>query len=162
MKQRRAKQASRKHFERKFEGRKPAPAEPGGIEKLVQIEKPIYGGAFLTHSEGKAVFVPLTVPGEQVRVRIIESKRGYATAEVEEIVAASPERIAPGCRHFGICGGCNYQHADYATQLAWKQAILRETLERGGVRATEEISVLSAVTESQAWLSKSDSAGSGC
>ena len=151
MKQRRAKQAPRKHFERKFEGRKPAPAEPGGIEKLVQIEKPIYGGAFLTHSEGKAVFVPLTVPGEQVRVRIIESKRGYATAEVEGIVTASPERIAPGCRHFGICGGCNYQHADYATQLAFKVAILRETLERGGVRAPGKIAVLSAATESQAW-----------
>ena len=41
----------------------------------------------------------------------------------------------PHCRHFGACGGCHYQHADYETQLKFKQAILRETLQRGGVSA---------------------------
>ena len=151
MKTRRTKSAPRNRFERKVEGRKSAPVAPGGVEKLVQIEKPIYGGAFLTHCEGKAVFVPLTLPGEQARVRITESKRGYATAEVEAIVTAAKERVPPGCRHFGICGGCNYQHADYATQLVFKEAILRETLERGGVRAPDKIAVLSAATESQSW-----------
>ena len=121
------------------------------LPQLVQIEKPIYGGAFLARVEGKAVFVPLTLPGEQARVRITGDKRGYATAEVEEIVAAAAERIAPACVHFGICGGCNYQHADFETQLAFKQAILRETLESGGVRAPEEIQVLAAESESQSW-----------
>ena len=119
--------------------------------QLVQIEKPIYGGAFLAHVEGKAVFVPLTLPGEQARIRITQDKRGYAAAEVEEVVVAAPERIAPGCRHFGTCGGCHYQHAGYATQLAFKQAILRETLERGGVRAPSEIAVIAAETEAHAW-----------
>jgi len=109
---------------------------------LVQIEKPIYGGAFLARVEGKATFVPLTLPGEQVRVRVVEDKRGYAAAEPEEIVVAAPERVVPGCRHFGVCGGCNYQHTNYETQLAFKQMILRETLERGGVRAPEKIEVL--------------------
>ena len=112
--------------------------------ELVLIEKPIYGGAFLARVEGKAVFVPLALPGEQARVRIVEEKRGYATAEVEEIVAATPERVAPTCRHFGACGGCQYQHASYAAQLEFKKAILRETLERGGVQAPEEIAVLAA------------------
>jgi 23S rRNA (uracil1939-C5)-methyltransferase len=110
--------------------------------QLVQIEKPIYGGAFLARVEGKTVFVPLALPGEQVRVRVTQEKRGYATAEVEEIVAVAAERVAPTCRHFGTCGGCQYQHAEYKAQLAYKQAILRETLERGGVRAPEEIAVL--------------------
>jgi 23S rRNA (uracil1939-C5)-methyltransferase len=110
--------------------------------QLVQIEKPIYGGAFLARVEGKAVFVPMALPGEQARVRVTEEKRGYATAEVEEIVAAAAERVAPACKHFGTCGGCQYQHAEYKAQLAYKQAILRETLERGGVRAPEEIVVL--------------------
>ncbi|HEV2484965.1 MAG TPA: 23S rRNA (uracil(1939)-C(5))-methyltransferase RlmD [Terracidiphilus sp.] len=119
--------------------------------QLVQIEKPIYGGAFLGRVEGKAIFVPLTLPGEQAQVRITEDKRGYAKAEVTEIVAAAQERIAPTCRHFGACGGCHYQHTGYETQLAFKQAILRETLERGGVRAPEEISVLAGTTESQSW-----------
>jgi 23S rRNA (uracil1939-C5)-methyltransferase len=110
--------------------------------QLIQIEKPIYGGAFLARVEGKAVFVPLALPGEQARVRVTEEKRGYATAEVEEIVAAAAERVAPACKHFGVCGGCQYQHAEYKAQLAYKQAILRETLERGGVRTPEEIAVL--------------------
>jgi 23S rRNA (uracil1939-C5)-methyltransferase len=110
--------------------------------QLVTLEKPVYGGAFLAHLEGKAVFVPLALPGEQARIRITQDKRGYATAEFEEIVIAAPERLAPACPHFGVCGGCHYQHANYESQLAFKQTILRETLERGGVRAPEEISVL--------------------
>jgi len=122
--------------------RQPAQGEQGAQTRLVQIEKPIYGGAFLAHAEGKAVFVPLTLPGEQARVRLVDEKRGYATAEVEEIVAAGAERIAPACRHFGACGGCQYQHAEYAAQIDFKKSILRETLERGGVRAPDEIAVL--------------------
>ncbi len=98
----------------------------------------------MARMEGKAVFVPLTLPGEQARVRIIDEKRGYSTAEVEKIVAVVPERVAPTCQHFGACGGCQYQHASYSAQLEYKKMILRETLERGGVRVAEEIEVLAA------------------
>jgi 23S rRNA (uracil1939-C5)-methyltransferase len=115
---------------------------PDLATQLVEIEKPIYGGAFLARLEGKAVFVPLTLPGEQAQVRITQSKPGYAAAEVEAIVRAAPERVVPACPHFGACGGCHYQHTDYATQLVLKQAILRETLERGGVAVSAEIAVL--------------------
>ncbi len=132
------------------ERRQPARSQLGEIEKVLKIEKPIYGGAFLGRNEGKAIFVPLTLPGEEVRVRITEDKRGYASAEVAEIFTAAPERIAPGCLHFGTCGGCHYQHAGYETQIAFKRAVLRETIERGGVRAPEEIAVL-ATTEPQSW-----------
>lgn len=124
---------------------KPAPKTSGwnaAPAQFLQIEKPIYGGASLARVDGKAVFVPLALPGEQARVRIVEEKRGYATAEVEEIVAATPERVVPKCKHFGTCGGCQYQHATYKSQLTMKEAILRETLERGGVRAPDEIAVL--------------------
>lgn len=111
--------------------------------QLVQIEKPVYGGAGLARIEGKAIFVPLTLPGEQARIRIVEEKRGYATAEAEEIVSPAAERISPACRHFGACGGCSYQHTNYDTQLKFKEAILRETLERAGVPGPVEIEVLS-------------------
>jgi 23S rRNA (uracil1939-C5)-methyltransferase len=112
--------------------------------KLVQIEKPVYGGAFLARVEGKAVFVPLTLPGEEAHVRMVEEKRGYTLAEAEEIVAPSRARITPRCRHFGTCGGCHYQHTDYETQLGFKKAVLRETLERGGVLALPEIAACAA------------------
>jgi 23S rRNA (uracil1939-C5)-methyltransferase len=123
----------------------PQSAQSSAIEPLlVEIGKPVYGGACLARVEGKAVFVPLTLPGEQARVRIAQNKRGYATAEAGEIVSAAPQRVAPACRHFGVCGGCHYQHADYAAQLAFKQTILRETLERGGVEAPAEMAVLAS------------------
>jgi 23S rRNA (uracil1939-C5)-methyltransferase len=123
------------------QGLKPLPPSDS---QLVEIEKPIYGGAFLARADGKAVFVPLTLPGEQARVRITQSKRGYDTADPDEIIRTAPERIAPACPYFGACGGCHYQHANYEAQLAFKQTILRETLERGGVQAPKEISVLAA------------------
>jgi len=133
-----------KHADKNPSANSVAPAHLATPAHLVQIEKPIYGGAGLARPDGKALFVPLTLPGEQARVRIVEEKRGYATAEVDEIVASSPHRVAPGCKHFGACGGCQYQHADYPTQLEMKRAILRETLDRAGVSAPGEIPVLAA------------------
>jgi 23S rRNA (uracil1939-C5)-methyltransferase len=119
---------------------KPQNQRPDG-DVVVQIEKPIYGGAFLARLEGKAVFVPLTLPGEEARVRITNDRRGYATAEAEAIVNAASERVIPGCRHFGACGGCHYQHADYQAQLALKEAILLEAMQRGHVEVTRAIDV---------------------
>jgi 23S rRNA (uracil1939-C5)-methyltransferase len=131
---------------------KPAPHRPESAQPLlVQIEKPIYGGAFLARVEGKAVFVPLALPGEQARVRIADEKRGYATAVIDEVISPAPQRIAPACPHFALCGGCNYQHASYATQLAFKRDILRETLERAGIHAPEQIHMLAAANEAQSW-----------
>lgn len=129
---------------------KPSKPQPAG-QSLVEIEKPVYGGQFLARAEGKAVFVPLTLPGEQVRIRVTQSKSGYSTAELIDVLAPSPQRIAPPCPHFGVCGGCNYQHTSYENQLTLKQQILRETLERSGVHPPEQISVLSAHPESHAW-----------
>ncbi len=110
------------------------------------IEKPIYGGNFLARHDGKAIFVPFVLPGEQVRVQLVEdkAKRGYALAELAELVTAAPERIAPRCPHFSFCGGCNYQHTGYANQLAMKESILRETLDRAGIPVAQEIAVLAA------------------
>ena len=120
-----------------------AASQPVQPAQLVQIEKPIYGGAFLARIEGKAVFVPLTLPGEQVRIKVVEDKRNFATAEAEFILTSAPERTPATCPYFGACGGCNYQHANYAAQLNFKRSILRETLERASVPAPDEIDVLS-------------------
>ncbi|MGA2535201.1 MAG: 23S rRNA (uracil(1939)-C(5))-methyltransferase RlmD [Terracidiphilus sp.] len=114
---------------------------PAG-QNIVEIEKPVYGGAFLARAEGKAIFVPLTLPGEQARIRITQNKSGYSTAELEEVLTSSPQRIHARCPHFGVCGGCNYQHTAYENQLAFKRVILRETLARAGVEPPQEINVL--------------------
>jgi 23S rRNA (uracil1939-C5)-methyltransferase len=135
----------KRHFARKRTAQTPKPA--GAISAtphLVEITKPLYGGQFLARLEGKAVFVPLALPGEEVSVRITEEKKSYSVAEPVETVLFSADRVAPTCPHFGICGGCSYQHARYESQLAMKESILRETLTRSGVTLTETIDVLAA------------------
>ncbi|MBU2610151.1 MAG: TRAM domain-containing protein, partial [Chloroflexi bacterium] len=99
----------------------------------VQLDKLTYGGDAMGRlPDGRAVFVPFASPGERVRVRIVEEKRGYARGELLEVLAPSAERIPPRCPHFGVCGGCHYQQMPYAAQLRVKEAILRDQLERVG------------------------------
>lgn len=110
----------------------------------LRIEKAIYGGAGLARAEGKAVFVPFTLPGEQIDAHIVEDKRSYATAELDSVAEPSAERAVPPCPYFGACGGCHYQHAEYAAQVGMKTAILREALERARIRDIPEIEPVTA------------------
>ena len=105
----------------------------------VKLEKLTYGGDALgrmpdplTGSAGRAVFVPFALPGETVRIRVIEQKRGHIRAELAEVLDPSPQRITPKCVHFGVCGGCAYQHLSYPDQLRAKTDILRDQLMRIG------------------------------
>ncbi len=98
----------------------------------IKIEKLIYGGDGLAHHDGATVFVPFVLPEELVAVTPVEQKKKFVRAEVNKILAPSSERTAPRCPHFGVCGGCNYQHIPYDAQLKFKTEILRETLRRIG------------------------------
>jgi len=110
----------------------------------LRIEKPIYGGSGLARADGKAIFVPFTLPGEEVEARIIQDKGGFANAELQAILEPSSARTQPSCPYFGQCGGCHYQHATYAAQVEMKRAILRETLERARLREITEIEAVAA------------------
>ena len=106
----------------------------------VTIEKLIYGGEGLAHHEGATVFVPFVLPGEGVAVTAVEQKKKFVRARVQRILEPSAERIAARCPHFGVCGGCDYQHIPYDAQLQYKSEILRETLRRlGRIEWTEKI-----------------------
>jgi 23S rRNA (uracil1939-C5)-methyltransferase len=84
-----------------------------------------------------------------VRVRLTEEKRTYARAELVEVLSASPQRIQARCPHFGVCGGCHYQHLSYENQLLVKAEIVKEQLQRmGGVEAAPMRPV---VPSPQAW-----------
>jgi 23S rRNA (uracil1939-C5)-methyltransferase len=102
----------------------------------LQIEKLIYGGDGLARlpaddkGRGKTVFVPFVLPGEQVEASVVESRPGFARAQVDKIMTPSPERVEPQCPYFTRCGGCHYQHISYDAQLRYKTEILRETLRR--------------------------------
>ena len=105
------------------------------------IEKAIYGGDGLGRLEdGRAVFVPYVIPGERVRIRLTEQKRGYARGELVKVLEPHEERIAPRCKHFGVCGGCHYQQLPYPMQLELKQGVVLDQLQRIG--GMEEPSVM--------------------
>jgi 23S rRNA (uracil1939-C5)-methyltransferase len=118
------------------------------------IEKLIYGGDGLArmpadeNGKGKAVFLPFTLPGEQVEAELVEEKPGFARAHATSILQASPLRVAAACPYFQKCGGCNYQHTGYEHQLEIKTAILKENLRRiAKLELTSEL----AVVPSPAW-----------
>ncbi len=98
----------------------------------ITIEKLVYGGEGLAHHDGSTVFVPFVLPTERVSAAAVEQKRKFIRARVERVLEPSPERTAARCPHFGVCGGCDYQHIPYEAQLRYKTEILRETLRRLG------------------------------
>ncbi len=98
----------------------------------VKIEKLVYGGDGLAREGETALFVPFVVPGEEIEVEITGRKKKLVRGQINRLLKSAPERIAPACPHFGVCGGCNYQHISYEAQLAYKEQILRETLRRIG------------------------------
>jgi 23S rRNA (uracil1939-C5)-methyltransferase len=103
------------------------------------IDALAYGGSGVGRLDGKAVFVPLTAPGDQIRCRIVQDRKRYAEAEMIELLEAAPQRRVPPCPVFGDCGGCQWQHLPYGEQCRWKERIFAETLQR---QARIEASVL--------------------
>jgi 23S rRNA (uracil1939-C5)-methyltransferase len=106
------------------------------------IDKLVYGGDGLAReSSGRAVLLPFVLPGERVKAEIVEAKRGFARARVDQVLQPSVERVPAQCPYFGACGGCQYQHARYEYQLRTKADIVRETLQRIGRIAVPDLQV---------------------
>jgi 23S rRNA (uracil1939-C5)-methyltransferase len=104
------------------------------------IEKLIYGGDGLSHADGNTVFVPYVLPGELVRASVRLRKKRLIQAKLVQVEKPAPTRIPAKCPHFGVCGGCHYQHIECVEQLRFKKEILRETLSRlGGVEWSGDI-----------------------
>jgi 23S rRNA (uracil1939-C5)-methyltransferase len=116
----------------------------------VRIESLAYGGEAVARlPDGRAVFVPYTIPGELVAVKLVEDKAHHARADLVEVLEPSAERVRPRCQHFTTCGGCHYQHMNYTAQVKAKAEILREQMSRiGGLKDIPEIGVMAA---DQAW-----------
>ncbi len=96
------------------------------------IEKSVYGGKGLGFLNGKAVFVPYALTGEEIAVSIQTEKKDHAFGTIEKIITPSSERIEPQCPNFMICGGCDYLHVNYGSELDIKKQIVIESLLRIG------------------------------
>jgi len=108
----------------------------------LKIEKLVAGGDGLAFHEGRAVFVPLALPGETVEARLGEARRDYAKAELLGILEPSPRRVHPPCPIYASCGGCNLQHLDYPAQVEAKARILEEAFRRTGRMDVGALAVL--------------------
>ena len=80
--------------------------------------------------DGWVVFVSFALPGERVRARVFRNAPGHSEADLVEVLAPSPARVEPRCPIFGECGGCQYQHLEYSSQLDWKRQQVRDLLAR--------------------------------
>ncbi len=109
-----------------------APDTTGAAALDLTIEKLVTGGAGLARHDGQAVFVPLTAPGDRVRARIMQKKRGFLQAELVELVEPGPGRREAPCPHYGDCGGCDLQHLESAAQREAKASIVLECFGRLG------------------------------
>ncbi len=114
-------------------------------EKVVTIEKVVFGGKGLSRDLQRVTLIPYTLPGEKVRIRITREHRDYMEAEAVEIIEPSPDRQSPDCRYFGTCGGCQMSHANDSAQVRLKETILQETLARNRIDIPE-IQVFTSVS----------------
>ena len=98
----------------------------------ISIDDLSHDGRGVGRREGKAVFVSGALPGETVRVEQTGRNRHFDEARTLEVLVASPERVEPRCPHFGNCAGCVLQHLEESRQIAAKQRVLTDNLQRIG------------------------------
>ncbi|KAI9197481.1 S-adenosyl-L-methionine-dependent methyltransferase [Polychytrium aggregatum] len=85
------------------------------------------GFGFASEAADALVVVPTTLPGEQVRVRVVKIARDYIYADLVKVIGPSPSRIEPKCKHYDLCSGCNFQHMSYENQLKHKAKAVEST-----------------------------------
>jgi len=89
-------------------------------------------GNALARVDNLVVFVPMLIPGDIVDLKIIKKRKKYLEGRVLKFHEYSADRIPPLCKHFGVCGGCKWQHLPYDLQLKYKEKQVRDNLTRIG------------------------------
>jgi 23S rRNA (uracil1939-C5)-methyltransferase len=104
----------------------------GGRQLEARIEGLGARGDGFASLDGRPVFVPFTVAGDRVRLRLTGTRAGGLKGEVLELLEEGPGRTEPPCPHFGVCGGCALQHLTDAAYARWKQGLVAQALARRG------------------------------
>jgi 23S rRNA (uracil1939-C5)-methyltransferase len=106
--------------------------KPGDVQEADIVDLAHDGRGIARDAGCKTVFIEGALPGERVRFRVLKRRRQLDEAGLVDVLTASPDRVAPACAHFGICGGCSLQHLSAPAQLAAKERHLLDNLERIG------------------------------
>jgi 23S rRNA (uracil1939-C5)-methyltransferase len=117
----------------------------------VRLDNLAHGGEAMGRYEGQPILVPLGIPGELVRVVVEEKRRRFWRGRITEVLEPSPERVRPPCKYFGLCGGCQWQHIDYAAQVRWKQRLVEDQLRRIGRQGDAQVNAVLGMEEPWAY-----------
>jgi 23S rRNA (uracil1939-C5)-methyltransferase len=126
---------------------------------VVNIDAFAPNGDGIATSGGRRLTVPFTIPGERVRIDVVEQERGRVVASLLQILRASPHRVTPRCCHFGIdanpgvgaCGGCTWQHIAYPEQLRFKTELVDRLVHEHVPDAPNVLPTLAATALDQPW-----------
>ncbi|OQY34683.1 MAG: hypothetical protein B6241_03855 [Spirochaetaceae bacterium 4572_59] len=110
------------------------------LRKNKLVEKIVPGADGLIRDEGKVIFVPGVLPGEEIDFKILEEKKKFSRGICTHIHKSSADRIAAECPLYGSCGGCNFQHLKYEKQLEAKTMFLRDMFKKmAGIELAENL-----------------------
>jgi tRNA/tmRNA/rRNA uracil-C5-methylase (TrmA/RlmC/RlmD family) len=105
-----------------------------GDRVTLTIQDVAFGGEGVGRVDDFVVFVPFVAMGETVEAELREVKKSFARANLIKVLQPSPDRVEPACQHFAACGGCQYQHLNYETQLRMKHKQVADLFQRiGGI-----------------------------
>ena len=121
-------------------------ARPKRGETLsLTIDDLAFGGEGVGRADGYVVFVPGGLPGDRLRVRLVQVRSRFGRGVIDAIEEPSPQRVEAPCPYFGRCGGCRLQHMAYPAQLAFKAKQVVDALERlGGLKGIEVRPIIGA------------------
>ena len=111
-------------------------------------------GNALARVDNLVVFVPMLIPGDVVDIQVIRKRKKYLEGKVIKFHEYSSDRIKPRCIHFGVCGGCKWQHLPYKLQLKYKEKQVRDNLSRIGKIELPEISPIIASSQEYFYRNK--------
>jgi 23S rRNA (uracil1939-C5)-methyltransferase len=111
-------------------------------------------GKCVARVEDKVVFVPYAAVGDVADIQVLRSRSSWAEGKIVRLVQPSPVRVEPMCPHFGVCGGCKWQHVPYAEQLKFKQQQVVDALTRIGKVPLPECSPIKGSVETDHYRNK--------
>ena len=100
------------------------------VVENVEITGVAAEGKSIARVDDMVVFIPYGAPGDVVNIKLDKKKRSYAEAHIVDMVKPSPDRVTLACEHFGVCGGCKWQHIPYESQLRYKRDQVVDALTR--------------------------------
>jgi 23S rRNA (uracil1939-C5)-methyltransferase len=112
---------------------------PQVFENIVVTDAGAKGKTIGKAPDGRIIFISNAVPGDVVDVQTTKKRKAYFEGVAITFHSLSDKRTTPECEHFGICGGCKWQHMDYPHQLFYKQKEVENNLRRIGHLETPEI-----------------------